>query len=58
MLATAAQLYTLNPLVAISNGHMLTNSSNPLFIKGGIDFLKFGNKDRDEIFFLERKGLN
>ena len=27
-------------------------------IKGGIDFLKFGNKRGDEIFFLEREGLD
>ena len=28
-------------------------------LKGGIDFLKFGNKEGgDEIFFLEREGLD
>ena len=27
-------------------------------LKGGIDFLKFGNKGGDEIFFLEREGLD
>ena len=25
---------------------------------GEIDYLKFGNKDGDEIFFLEREGLD
>ena len=25
---------------------------------GGVDFLYFGNKSEDEIFFLEREGLN
>ena len=25
--------------------------------KGGVDFLKFGNKGGDEIYFLEREGL-
>ena len=28
------------------------------FINGGIDFLKFDNKGGDEIFFLEREGLD
>ena len=31
----------------------------PLYkMGGGVDFLKFGNKGRDEIFFLEREGLD
>ena len=30
----------------------------PPFTKGGIDFLKFGSKGGDEIFFLEREGLD
>ena len=30
----------------------------PPFTKGGIDFLKFGNEGGDEIFFLEREGLD
>ena len=30
----------------------------PPLQKGGIDFLKFGNKGGDEIFFLEREELN
>ena len=30
----------------------------PFSKEGGIDFLKFGNKGGDKIFFLERKGLN
>ena len=30
----------------------------PHLTKGGIDFLKFGNKGGDEIFFLEREGLD
>ena len=30
---------------------------SPILYKEGIDFLKFGNKGGDEIFFLERKGL-
>ena len=34
------------------------HSSNPLYEAGGIDFLKFGNKGRNEIFFLEREGLD
>ena len=39
----------------------MAHSSTPLppFIKGeGIDFFKFGNKGGDEIFFLEREGLD
>ena len=35
-------LYSLNP---------------PPLQRGGIEFLKFGNKGGDEIFFLEREGL-
>ena len=30
----------------------------PLCKGGVIDFLKFGNKGGDEIFFLEREGLD
>ena len=30
----------------------------PAFIKGGIDFLKFGNNGGDEIFVLEREELD
>ena len=35
---------------------------SPLFTKGwrggGTDFLKFGSKDGDELFFLEREELD
>ena len=30
----------------------------PHYKGGGIDFIKFGNKDGDEIFFLDREGLD
>ena len=53
----------------ITNSHYLllnTHSSNPPLppppsipsvIKRGIDFLKFGSKGGDEIYFLKREGL-
>ena len=43
-----------------SEKFMKVHSSNPSppFTKGGIDFLKFGNKGGDEVFFLEREGLD
>ena len=32
--------------------------SHPPLQRGGIDFLKFGNKGGDKTFFLEREGLD
>ena len=44
-----------NSLILFDSGSIVRT---PHFIKGGggIDFLKFGNKGGDEIFFLEREG--
>ena len=40
----------------------IVRTSPPPFTKGeegeGIDFLKFGNKGEDKIFFLDREGLD
>ena len=38
----------------------VTHSLSPHLYEemGGVDFLYFGNKSEDEIFFLEREGLN
>ena len=38
----------MNPLIILS--------IVPLQREGGIEFLKFGDKGGDEIFFLEREG--
>ena len=38
--------------------HRMLHSSNSPFTKGWIDFLKFGDKGGDKIFFLEREGLD
>ena len=49
------------PKNATQETYWYVHSSNPPpppFIKGGIDFLKFGNKSGDEIFFLEKEGLD
>ena len=41
-----------------STGIVRTPHPTPPLQRGWIDFLKFGNKGGDKIFFLERKGLD
>ena len=50
----------INQLIQVQIHNHSSNTPPPplLFTKGGIDFLKFCNKGGDEIFFLEREGLD